>query len=52
MGGPKFCKNPKQINLTRAINLGIQTVWLRSFKGLKYPGATQWGTGAAVPQRT
>ena len=26
MGGPKFSKNPRQINLTRAINLGNQTV--------------------------
>ena len=25
-GGPKFSKNPRKINLTRAINLGNQTV--------------------------
>ena len=26
MGGPTFSKNPKEINLIRAINLGNQTV--------------------------
>ena len=41
MGGGIFSKNPKLINLTRAINLGNQTVWRKvrveyTISGLRY----------------
>ena len=31
MGGAKLSENPKQINLTRAINLGNRTVWYSQY---------------------
>ena len=49
MGGPKFSKTPNQINLTRATNLGNQTVCL--LRELLYRGSIEKMPGGVLLKR-